>query len=95
MPSLILHTIAWLALSVTLVLAIIVMFASADMADYKQNVGVFYTWSFVCTIIYFAASYWALKRTKKLNQAHTHEFVPPTESTEPVAASRGDHSPGV
>ncbi|TWU35733.1 hypothetical protein Q31b_51680 [Novipirellula aureliae] len=65
-----LHGIAWMALSVTLILALIVMFASGDMVSYQRNVSVFYTWSFLCTILYFATSYWALQRTKKLNKAH-------------------------
>ena len=59
-----LRAIGWLALAVTLVLALIVMFASEDMATYESSVGVFYTWSFVCTIVYFGSAYWALQRQK-------------------------------
>lgn len=66
--SKVLHGIAWIALTVTLVLALVVMFASGDMAAYERNVGVFYTWGFVMTIVYFGSSYWALQRTKKLNR---------------------------
>ncbi|WP_419189276.1 purine-cytosine permease family protein [Stieleria marina] len=69
--SKVLHGVAWVALAVTLVLALITMFASGDMAAYERNVGVFYTWGFICTIVYFGSSYWALQRTKNLNRAHS------------------------
>ena len=69
--SKILHSVGWIALAATLILALIVMFDSGDMAAYERNVGVFYTWGFVCTIVYFGSSYWALQRTKKLNRIQT------------------------
>lgn len=59
--SKVLQGIAWLALAVTFVMALIVMFASDDMAKYESRVEVFYTWSFVCTIVYFGSAYWALQ----------------------------------
>lgn len=63
--SKVLRDIAWLALAVTFVLALIVMFASDDMDAYESSVQVFYTWSFVCTIVYFVSAYWALQREKR------------------------------
>lgn len=69
--SKVLRVVKWLALAVTLILALIVMFASSDMPAYERNVAVFYTWGFVMTIVYFASSYWVLQRTKKLNQARS------------------------
>lgn len=67
----VLRCLKWLALAVTLVLALIVMFASPDMTTYDRNVAVYYTWGFVLTIVYFGSAYWVLQRTKKLNQAQT------------------------
>ena len=58
-----LETIAWSMLALTLVLALRVMFDSPDMEAYQNNVAIFYPWSFAFTIVYFAASYWALRRT--------------------------------
>ena len=55
---------AILALIVTLVLAINVLFGSATEANYIENRKLFYTYAFICTIIYFVLAYWALKRGK-------------------------------
>jgi cell division protein FtsL len=52
------------ALVATLVLACNVLFGSAEEADYIANRELFYTYAFVCTIIYFVLAYWALKRGK-------------------------------
>lgn len=52
------------ALLLTLVLAGIVMFASANEAVYLENREVFYRYAFICTLIYFAAAYWAQQRSK-------------------------------
>ena len=52
------------ALVATLVLACNVMFGSASESDYIANRELFYTYAFVCTIIYFVLAYWALKRGK-------------------------------
>jgi len=56
--------IAISALAATLVLACNVMFGSATEANYIANRELFYTYGFVCTIIYFVLAYWALKRGK-------------------------------
>lgn len=64
--SKVLSGIAWIALAIILVLALFVMFASDDMVAYESNVSLFYTVGFVCTIVYFAAAYWALRREKQL-----------------------------
>ncbi|MEL0622857.1 hypothetical protein V6238_07110 [Marinomonas arenicola] len=61
-----LKSIAWISLIVTLALASITMFASENMAHYLENRETFYTYGFVCTILYFTAAYWALKRQKAL-----------------------------
>ncbi|MCA9142359.1 MAG: hypothetical protein H6821_16005 [Planctomycetaceae bacterium] len=67
--SKVLRGVAWIALAATFVLALIVMFSSRDMVTYERQVAVFYTWGFILTIVYFSSSYWALQRTKTLNQA--------------------------
>ena len=67
--SKILRVVKWLALAVTLILALVVMFASPEMAAYERNVAVFYRWGFVLTIVYFVSAYWGLQRFKKLNRA--------------------------
>ena len=56
--------IAISALVATLVLACNVMFGSASETDYIENRELFYTYAFICTIIYFVVAYWALKRGK-------------------------------
>jgi hypothetical protein len=52
------------ALIATLVLASNVMFGSASKTAYVENRELFYTYAFICTIIYFVLAYWALKRGK-------------------------------
>ncbi|QDU15122.1 hypothetical protein GmarT_29640 [Gimesia maris] len=56
--------LAWTSLGLTLILALVVMFGSPDMVTYDKNVAMFYNWGFVFTIIYFVTSYWALRRSK-------------------------------
>ncbi|MFK8056076.1 MAG: cytosine permease [Saprospiraceae bacterium] len=56
--------IAYASLAITLVLAMNVMFGSATNVDYLANREVFYTYGFVCTIVYFATAYWAMRRGK-------------------------------
>lgn len=63
-----LKTISWISLFVTLVLACNTMFDSQNMASYLDNRATFYTYGFACTLIYFVAAYWALKRKKALQQ---------------------------
>lgn len=52
------------ALIATLVLACNVLFGSASQTDYVENRQLFYTYAFICTLIYFVLAYWALRRTK-------------------------------
>ena len=59
-----LKIIAIVALVITLVLACNVLFGSTSEADYIENRELFYTYAFICTIIYFVLAYWALKRGK-------------------------------
>ena len=53
------------ALAATLVLACKVLFGSATEADYIANRELFYTYAFICTIIYFVLAYWAHKRGRR------------------------------
>ena len=66
MMSKALKAIAFTALGVTLVLAGIVLFGSADEASYIANRETFYFYGFICTITYFVAAYWAMQRGKGL-----------------------------
>jgi purine-cytosine permease-like protein len=61
-----LKVIAWLSLAVTLALASITMFSSSDMAAYIENRDTFYFYGFICTVVYFVAAYWVLRRKKAL-----------------------------
>ncbi len=60
----ILTALAFLALGTTLVLAGLVLFGSEDERAYVANRDTFYTYGFICTIIYFALIYWAKQRGK-------------------------------
>ncbi|PKB00398.1 purine-cytosine permease-like protein [Flavobacteriaceae bacterium MAR_2009_75] len=59
-----LRFIAIAALVATLVLATNVMFGSATETEYVENRQLFYTYAFICTLIYFALAYWALQNGK-------------------------------
>jgi Mg2+/citrate symporter len=65
-----LKIIAIAALVATLVLASNVMFGSALETDYIENRELFYTYAFICTIIYFMLTYWALLRGKSKTATH-------------------------
>lgn len=62
-----LQAIAYIALAITLVLASRVLFGSNDESNYLANREVFYTYGFICTLVYFVAAYWVLQRGKKAN----------------------------
>ncbi|MGJ8736944.1 purine-cytosine permease family protein [Zobellia laminariae] len=64
-----LRVIAYGSLIITMVLAIITMFWSPDMAQYEINRDIFYTYAFICTLTYFATAYWVLQRNKALNKS--------------------------
>ncbi|MCL7762753.1 hypothetical protein MPF19_04940 [Polaribacter sp. Z014] len=64
----VLKIVSMLTLLITLVLACIVLFGSETENIYIQNRELFYTYAFVCTIIYFITSIWALKRGNSLNK---------------------------
>ncbi|WP_299150264.1 hypothetical protein [uncultured Dokdonia sp.] len=55
------------ALVASLALACNVMFGSATEAEYIDNRQLFYTYTFICTILYFVLAYWALRRGKIKN----------------------------
>lgn len=56
--------IAIVALVITMALACNVLFGSTSKTDYIANRELFYTYAFICTIVYFVLAYWALKRGK-------------------------------
>ncbi|MBF8150609.1 hypothetical protein ITJ86_11920 [Winogradskyella sp. F6397] len=63
----VLKSISLIALLITVVLACIVLFGSADEVIYTQNRDVFYKYAFICTLTYFITAYWALQRGKIKN----------------------------
>ncbi|QXP61995.1 cytosine permease [Polaribacter sp. HaHaR_3_91] len=64
----VLKGISLLALAITVVLACIVLFGSETEKVYIENRELFYTYAFVCTVVYFVTSIWALKRGNSLNK---------------------------
>jgi purine-cytosine permease-like protein len=60
-----LKVIGYAALAITLVLAVNVLFGSANEPAYIENRETFYHYGFICTLLYFASSYWAMKRGKQ------------------------------
>lgn len=67
--SKILKLVSLVALIITLILAGIVLFDSANETSYINNRELFYTYAFICTITYFVTAYWALLRVKSINKA--------------------------
>ncbi|SFB65170.1 hypothetical protein [Azotobacter beijerinckii] len=67
--SKLLHIVAHASLTIALLLACNTMFFSPDMAAYEENREIFYEVGFACTVIYFAAAYWAMRRRKALTEA--------------------------
>ncbi|MFX0555386.1 purine-cytosine permease family protein [Maribacter sp. CXY002] len=65
--SKILKAMAVIALGITLLLAGMVLFGSADESDYVANRETFYFYGFICTVIYFVTAYWAMHRAKSIN----------------------------
>jgi purine-cytosine permease-like protein len=65
-----LRALAWMSLGAIAVLAVRVMFASGDLPTYQSNASAFYTWGFVCTVIYFVSAYAALRRELSLGLKH-------------------------
>ena len=66
--SKILKSISNISLIITLILACIVLFDSADEAIYVNNRDVFYRYAFICTLLYFVTAYWVLLRRKSKNK---------------------------
>ncbi|GAB3469939.1 purine-cytosine permease family protein [Azotobacter salinestris] len=64
-----LHIVARVSLTIALLLAFNTMFLSPDMTAYEENRETFYNVGFACTVIYFAAAYWAMRRRKALTEA--------------------------
>ncbi|WP_159022912.1 cytosine permease [Formosa sp. L2A11] len=65
--SKVLLVISTVTLIITLVLACIVLFGSANESIYIEHRELFYRYAFVCTVIYFVTAYWKLKRGKNKN----------------------------
>ena len=65
--SKVLGGISLIALIITLILAVVVLFYSSDESVYIANREIFYRYAFVCTITYFVTAYWKLKRGKIKN----------------------------
>ncbi|MGY8910634.1 MAG: purine-cytosine permease family protein [Flavobacteriales bacterium] len=63
----VLKSISMLVLAITLVLGGIVLFGSETEHVYLENRELFYKYAFVCTVIYFTTSIWALRRGNSLN----------------------------
>ena len=63
----ILRIIAFMALGITLVLAINVLFGSANEQAYIANRDLFYSFGFICTIAYFFTAYLAIHRSKRIS----------------------------
>jgi purine-cytosine permease-like protein len=66
--SKVLHFCSRTSLVITMILALLTMFNSPDMDAYNINRETFYRYAFICTIIYFGAAYWAIRRLKALNK---------------------------
>lgn len=64
-----LQTLAWVSLLITIVLAFNTMFRSTNMTVYADNCQTFYRYGFICTIVYFVAAYWALRRNKSAQKS--------------------------
>lgn len=64
--STLLKVVAYGSLAVTMILGCIVMWKSPDMEAYDVNRHIFYTYGFICTIIYFVFAYWVMRRQKAL-----------------------------
>jgi hypothetical protein len=62
----ILHIISLIALAITMVLGLIVLFGSSDETTYLSNRENFYFIGFICTLAYFITAYWAMHRGKKI-----------------------------
>ena len=54
-----------LALVITMLLGLIVLFGSSDESSYLYNRETFYFYAFICTLVYFVTAYWAMQRGKR------------------------------
>ncbi|WP_396634676.1 purine-cytosine permease family protein [Maribacter sp. R86514] len=60
----VIQMVSIVALIITLVLAGLVLFDSANENIYVENRETFYRYAFICTVTYFVTAYWALLRGK-------------------------------
>ncbi len=61
-----LQIVAYLALGITIALAVYVPVGSADESTYIANRETFYFYGFICTLTYFVTAYWAMQRGKQV-----------------------------
>ncbi|GLK58293.1 MULTISPECIES: purine-cytosine permease family protein [Azotobacter] len=61
------------SLAIAMLLACNTLFFSQDMAAYEANREIFYDAGFACTLVYFAAAYWAMRRQKALAETREPE----------------------
>ena len=66
----ILKVVSVVALIITLVLAGLVLFGSANENNYITNRALFYKYAFICTLLYFITAYWATRRGKIKKEKH-------------------------
>jgi purine-cytosine permease-like protein len=59
--------LAGASLILILVLGLVTMFGSPDVAAYEANRERFYLYAFIGTVVYFVTAYWRLQRGKQLN----------------------------
>lgn len=62
--SMVLKGIAYAALAITIILSGRVLLSSETESIYIMNRETFYSYGFICTILYFITAYWAMKRSK-------------------------------
>jgi purine-cytosine permease-like protein len=65
--SKLLLALSGISLILILVLGLLTMFGSPDVATYEANRELFYRYAFIGTVVYFVTAYWRLLRNKKLN----------------------------
>ncbi|MEO0899272.1 MAG: hypothetical protein AAFY71_22865 [Bacteroidota bacterium] len=62
-----LKILSYSALGLTLFLACRTLFGSSEEATYLEHREAFYQIGFICTLVYFFCSYWAMRREKSLH----------------------------
>ena len=63
--SRVLRGLSFLALGVTMILGCMVLLGSSNESSYLTNRDSFYSYGFICTLVYFVTAYWAMRLGKK------------------------------